>query len=158
MGEIVLTRIDDRLIHGQVMTAWVKKTHANQIIIVDDGVAKDMFLSEVMKASAPVGVDIKVSSCEESIEILEQIPSKNNKTIILSKSPEAILFLLENGIELPKVIIGGMGLNSERKTLYKNIAASEQEREQLKSIIQKGTKVSIHIVPSQNEVNIDKYI
>ena len=54
MGEIVLVRIDDRLIHGQVMTAWVKETGANQIIIVDDEVSKDLFMSEVMKASAPV--------------------------------------------------------------------------------------------------------
>ena len=43
MGEIVLARIDDRLIHGQVMTAWLQFTGGNHIVIVDDATAGDEF-------------------------------------------------------------------------------------------------------------------
>lgn len=48
MSKIVLSRIDDRLIHGQVMTAWVQHVGGNEIVIVDDKVAKDPFLSAVI--------------------------------------------------------------------------------------------------------------
>ncbi len=67
MSEIVLTRIDDRLIHGQVMTAWVKKTRANQILIVDEEVAKDDFMSEILKMSAPSGIDILVKGLMDAV-------------------------------------------------------------------------------------------
>ncbi|MBE6083621.1 MAG: PTS sugar transporter subunit IIB, partial [Tissierellaceae bacterium] len=56
MANIVLTRIDDRLIHGQVMTAWVKQTKATRIIIIDDVVAKDDFMKKVLTMAAPPGI------------------------------------------------------------------------------------------------------
>lgn len=158
MGEIVLTRIDDRLIHGQVMTAWVKEVNANEIVIVDDGVANDMFLSEVMKASAPSGIDIKVETLESGVEQLKEVSESGRRVIILAKNPGAILYLIENGVDLPKIILGGMGLNSDRKTLYKNIAVTDSEKEELKKIREKGTDLSIHVVPSQKAIELDKYL
>jgi len=53
MSNIALTRIDDRLIHGQVMTSWVKYTKANKIVIVDDGVANDPFMGDILKMAVP---------------------------------------------------------------------------------------------------------
>ena len=55
MKDIVWTRIDDRLIHGQVMTQWIQHCGANEVVIVDDGVAKDTFIQMVMKWYLTVG-------------------------------------------------------------------------------------------------------
>ena len=60
MKHIVWTRIDDRLIHGQVMTQWIQYTEANEVLIIDDGVAKDSFLQMVMKSSVPGKISLKV--------------------------------------------------------------------------------------------------
>lgn len=158
MGEIVLTRIDDRLIHGQVMTAWVKEKRADEIIIVDNGVSKDSFLSEVMKMSAPSGVNIKVESIETGAEELMKISDGESRVIVLVKSPATILELIEKGVDFKKVIVGGMGLNPQRKTLYKNIATSEEEKEQLTELIERGTETTIHIIPSEKEIKLDKYL
>src|SRR5699024_8244281 len=95
MSEIVLTRIDDRLIHGQVMTAWVKKTRANQILIIDDEVAKDEFMSEVLKMSAPSGIDIFVKRVDEAIIFIKEELAENARLIILVKGPAVIDSLLE---------------------------------------------------------------
>ena len=48
MQNLVLTRIDDRLIHGQVMTAWIKNKKADQVVIVDDGTANDEYMIEAV--------------------------------------------------------------------------------------------------------------
>ena len=53
MKNIVWTRIDDRLIHGQVMTQWIQHADANEVVIIDDGVAKDAFIQMIMKSSVP---------------------------------------------------------------------------------------------------------
>ena len=55
MRNVVLARVDDRLIHGEVVTAWTPTMRANRIIIVDDDVAKDEFNVRVVKALAPNG-------------------------------------------------------------------------------------------------------
>lgn len=158
MSEIVLTRIDDRLIHGQVMTAWVKKTRANQILIIDDEVAKDEFMREVLKMSAPNGIDIVVKGLMDAVEFLNQQEDKNNRLIILVKGPAVIEQLLENEIMIDKLIVGGMGAKAERRVLYKNISASEEERAIFKRMIDRKIPVVIHIIPDQKETDLSKYL
>lgn len=55
---IVLVRIDDRLIHGQVMTSWLNYTGANKIMVIDDGVAEDPFMKSVLKTCVPANVKL----------------------------------------------------------------------------------------------------
>ena len=86
MKNIVWTRIDDRLIHGQVMTQWIQYTEANEVLIIDDGVAKDSFLQMVMKSSVPGKISLKVLSVKDAIGYLNE-DGKNEKIIILVKTP-----------------------------------------------------------------------
>ncbi|GCF93829.1 PTS mannose transporter subunit IID [Enterococcus florum] len=158
MSEIVLTRIDDRLIHGQVMTAWVKKTRANQILIIDDEVAKDEFMREVLKMSAPKGIDIVVMGLEDAVAFLNEQGEANKRLIILVKGPAIIEKLLESGITINKLIVGGMGAKAERRVLYKNISASEEERAIFQRIIARNIPVAIHIIPDQKETDLSKYL
>lgn len=158
MSEIVLTRIDDRLIHGQVMTAWVKKTRANQILIIDDEVAKDEFMREVLKMSAPNGIDIVVKGLADAVAFLNQQGDNDKRLIILVKGPTVIEQLLENGIVIDKLVVGGMGAKAERRVLYKNISASEEERAVFKRMIDRKIPVVIHIIPDQKETDLSKYL
>lgn len=158
MSELVLTRIDDRLIHGQVMTAWVKKTRANQILIIDDAVAADEFMSEILKMSAPTGIEIVVTGLTDGVAFLKQQENEKKRIIILTKGPETILAMLEQEIPIKKLIVGGMGARSDRKVIYKNISASEAERDVFKKIIALGTIVTIHIIPDQKEIDLSKYL
>ncbi|MFQ7235056.1 MAG: PTS system mannose/fructose/N-acetylgalactosamine-transporter subunit IIB [Enterococcus hulanensis] len=158
MSEIVLTRIDDRLIHGQVMTAWVKKTRANQILIVDEEVAKDDFMSEILKMSAPSGIDILVKGLMDAVTFLKEQESENKRLIILVKAPVTIEELVENGITIDKLVVGGMGAKANRRVLYKNISASDEERMTFKKLIDQGIPVVIHIIPDQKETDLSKYL
>ncbi|HBT49502.1 MAG TPA: PTS mannose/fructose/sorbose transporter subunit IIB [Caldanaerobacter subterraneus] len=158
MMPIVLTRIDDRLIHGQVMTAWVKFTQANRIMIIDEGVAKDPFMVKVLKMAAPPGIKVDIYDVEQAVEVLKENDSTNEKIIILVKHPVVIETLLEKGIEIKKLNVGGMGAAPGRKALYKNISISKEEREIFQRILDKGTDIFIQIVPDEKEVDIKKFI
>lgn len=158
MSEIVLTRIDDRLIHGQVMTAWVKKTRANQILIIDEEVAKDDFMSEILKMSAPSGIDIVVTGLEDAVAFLKAQESEHKRLIILVKAPVTINALVEKGIAIDKLVVGGMGAKANRRVLYKNISASDEERATFKKLIDRGIPVVIHIIPDQKETDLSKYL
>ena len=158
MSEIVLTRIDDRLIHGQVMTAWVKKTRANQILIIDDEVAKDDFMSEILKMSAPAGIDIVVKGLEDAVTFLNEQETENKRLIILVKAPITFDVIVEKGIVIDKLVVGGMGAKANRRVLYKNISASDEERATFKKLIDRGIPVVIHIIPDQKEIDLSKYL
>ena len=72
MENLMLARIDDRLIHGQVMTAWMKVKPAKQIIVIDDKVAKDSFMIDVIELAAPVGVKVSVLTCDAAVAELKK--------------------------------------------------------------------------------------
>lgn len=158
MKNLVLVRIDDRLIHGQVVTAWVKQTDGNRIIIVDTPLTKDAFTQRVLKASAPSGIHIDVMTTENAIEELKKEFVKDEKIIVLVKTPEEIEGLLLGGVEMEKAILGGMGSKAGRKKFNRNVSASPEEIDCLSRIYKMGVPIYYQLVPSQAPVDIRKLI
>ena len=158
MLNVVFARIDDRLIHGQVMTAWLQFTRANRIVIVDDGVAKDKFIKSVLTMSIPPGIKLDICDVENGAKLLNGEPNGKDKIIVLAKHPNSIYGLLEKEVLLKTLNIGGMGANVGRKKLYKNISASPEELETYKKIMAKGIAVSIQIIPDDSETPLNKII
>lgn len=156
---IALTRIDDRLIHGQVATQWVKEVQANQIYIVDDETASDEFAAMICKGLAPLHTKVFVLSECEAAEVLKGIDENVNvRALIIVKEPGAILTMLNDGLKLKRIIVGGMGRRADRKTFFRSISVSEKEIEQFTEIIEKGVDLYCQIVPSDNAILVSKLI
>lgn len=153
MGEIVLARVDDRLIHGQVMTSWLNYTGANRIIIIDNETAADPFMSMIVTSVAPANIKTEVFNVEEGSKKLKDI-GDSDKIIVLAKTPSTYVELIEQGVEIPTMNIGGMGAKPGRKKLYKNISASEKEKNDLKKVVDKGIPVSIRIIAEDKAIDV----
>jgi PTS system mannose-specific IIB component len=158
MNEIVLARIDDRLIHGQIVTSWCKTTNANHIVIVDDNVRQDQFSQRLLKAAAPPGTKVDIFSQEEGAEKLKNEEGSQNRTILITKAPAAMEFLIDRGIDLRRIVLGGIGAKAGRSQLNKNVSASPEEIESLKRMMQKGIEIIYQLVPAENPVNIKRFI
>lgn len=157
MRNIVFTRIDDRLIHGQVMTAWVHETKANEIVIIDNEVAQDDFLKMIMTSSAPAGIKVLIMSDEEAITYLTQDPD-GNKLIVLAKSPKVIKTITDGGVKIERLNVGGMGSRKDRTQLYRNISASDEERACFKQLMSDGTSIYVQVIPEEKSTNIEQYL
>lgn len=157
MANIVLARIDDRLIHGQVMTAWLQYTGGNHIMIVDDQTAGDEFTKSIISMAVPYGIGLDIFSVEEGAERLKTIDS-SKRIIILAKTPHVFLSLIEKGAAIDEVVIGGMGASKARSKFYKNISATEEEKEIFRGIIQSGTKLRIQIIPDEKSVTVKELL
>lgn len=153
MSKIVLARVDDRLIHGQVMTAWLQFTEGNHIVIVDDATAKDDFLKSIMSMSVPQGIKLDVLSVADGPSFLNG-DHGNDKLLLLAKTPNTYLDLFEAGVAIKEVVIGGMGANPQRKKFYKNISASDDEKAIMQKLIDAGVNVKIQIVPSDGATDV----
>lgn len=158
MQQIVLTRIDDRLIHGQVMTSWLNFTGANKIMVIDDQTAADPFLKTVLKSAVPANVGLGLFDIDKAADRLLKGFKEGDKVIILVKFPKTILDLIERGVKFETLNIGGMGSRPERSKFYKNISASEDEKVYLKQIIDSGCKVGIQIIAENTVVDVEKLL
>ena len=156
MQNLVLTRIDDRLIHGQVMTAWIKNKKADQVVIVDDGTANDEHMIEVLEMAIPEEIAIGIFTKEEGVQFFEQ--GLDAPTILLVKGPEALNYLVDHGIAIDEVDVGGMGARSDRSVLYKNISTSPKENEAFSALLKKNVNVFIQVMPQDKPVSVQEYL
>lgn len=81
MKNVVLARVDDRLIHGEVVSVWTPSLNVNRIIVVDDEVAADKFNKRVIKALAPNGVKVNVYGTEKEQTFYREIPKIQMKEL-----------------------------------------------------------------------------
>lgn len=152
---LVFFRVDDRLIHGQVITGWSKSYSADAIYVVDDKVANDDFLKQVITMAAPPNVKVKVYTVEKAITKLKK--EKDEKAIVLTKTPMQMKALLEAGIGVNEINIGGMGTAPGRKNVLRNIQISKEEVDLLRELESKyGIHIYFQIVPGDKRVELDK--
>ena len=156
MKNLVLTRIDDRLIHGQVMTAWIKNRKANQVVIVDDGVANDDYMIEVLEMAIPEEIAIGIFTKEEGVQFFSQ--GLDEPTILLAKGPGVLKYLVDHGIDIEEIDVGGMGAREDRSVLYKNISTSPSENEEFEELLKKNVNVYIQVMPQNKPVSISEYL
>jgi PTS system mannose-specific IIB component len=156
---LTLVRVDDRLIHGQVVAIWLKALNAKRIVIVDDRTARDEFLREVITFAVPAGVAVEILDLAEGTERVRQLVDDPEPVFVLMRSPVTALRLREASVEFPLLNVGGIGAGPGRKPIYRNISASPEELTAMRTIESMGTTVELRIVQSDRPVafkSVDK--
>ena len=104
----VLARIDSRLLHGQVATAWTKTVKPTRIIVVSDGVAKDELRKNLIEQAAPPGVKANVVPVDKMIQVAKDPRFGNTKAMLLFETPQDALRAIEGGVDVKELNIGSM--------------------------------------------------
>ncbi|MBQ9328839.1 MAG: PTS sugar transporter subunit IIB [Solobacterium sp.] len=151
--KVNLARVDERLIHGQVMTAWVKKFWIKKIIMVDDELASDDFMKEVLALSAPSGVKVEVKSVGESLESIESSKDEDS-TLLLFKEVKYAYELYKLGYDLKELNIGNVGSSPVRKAITTQVYMSEEEKRMCRELNENGVYVYIQKLPQDSRVDV----
>ncbi|HEY3983404.1 PTS system mannose/fructose/N-acetylgalactosamine-transporter subunit IIB [Cedecea sp.] len=150
---INLARIDDRLIHGQVITTWVKNHDIEQILIVNDKVANDTVQQSVISMSAPPELKVQVFGVQKFIDILKKTEIKRRTMLLFTNSVD-VNALVENGLDINKLNVGGMRMHEGRKSLSRAVAVTPEEEQAFKSLISRNIAVEIQMVPKDTIVEL----
>lgn len=151
---IELVRIDDRLIHGQVVMAWSKAVAVKRMVVIDDKVATDVIRKMLLETVAPPGVKVSVFTVSEGIQTLQNKKFGNEKLLLLCTNPMTIMSLIEGGIEINKVNIGGMSFSQGKTQVTKAVSVDEDDRNAFKRLHEHGVVLEIQILPNDTPVDI----
>lgn len=154
MRNIVLARIDDRLIHGQIVTSWCKSNRAQVILIADDKLTQDNFTQRLLRAAAPPDIRVEIKTVEEAANYLLEEDPKQERIILLTKIPQTMRDLITRNVQITSINLGGMGAKAGRSRLNKNISASPEEVECLKELMQKGIDIYYQLIPADHATNL----
>lgn len=154
---IVFSRIDDKLVHGQVATTWIRVSGANRIYVVDDMTAKDQFITRLYKATAPQGTKIDVWDLDTGIQKVKLVEEHEQiKGFILCRGPLEFLAMAKAGINFKELCVGNMAPSGDRIQLQSgiNTFANEEERDALRQLVELGVNVYLHIIPDRPKIPI----
>ncbi len=154
---IVFSRIDDKLVHGQVATTWIRVAGANRIYVVDDITAKDEFITRLFKGISPQGTKLEVWDLEtgcSKVKLVEE--HKQIKGFILCKSPLEFLAMAKAGVNFKELCVGNMAPRDDRKQLQPgfNSFANRAEREAYRELVKMGVNVYLNLIPDKAKIPI----
>ncbi len=156
--KINLARVDTRLLHGQVATAWTPASKADRIIVASDEVAQDDLRKQLIKQAAPGGVKANVVPISKLIEASKDPRFGNTHALILFQTPQDALRAVEGGVEINELNVGSMA-HSTGKTMVNNVLSMDKEDvatfEKLRDL---GVTFDVRKVPNDSKKNLFELI
>ncbi|MFK4567528.1 mannose/fructose/sorbose PTS transporter subunit IIA [Enterococcus sp. UD-01] len=156
--KFVLTRIDSRLLHGQVATAWTKSVLPNRIIVVSDAVAKDDLRKKLIEQAAPPGVKANVIPISKMIEISKDPRFGNTKALLLFENPEDVVKVKEAGVDIQEVNVGSMAHSVGKVVVSKVLSMGQEDVESFEKLADMGVKFDVRKVPNDSKANMDEIL
>lgn len=155
---IALTRVDFRLIHGQVITRWLTQCQINEILTIDTALSKDEFMQEVFKMAAPKGVKIRIVSVDEAVQAQQNGELDNNRVMVLLKSVQELENVVNAGFEFKEVQIGGLGGGPGRKAVNNAITLDQTDADILLGLEKKGINIYFQTTPDYPSETLQKAV
>lgn len=152
---IVMLRIDNRLVHGQVGVTWTTSLQANLLVVVDDEAASSPIQQQLMSMTAEnAGVGIRFFSLEKTIEVIHKA-SPQQRIFMVCKTPQIVRQLLDGGVPIKQVNVGNMHFSDGKTALTNKVYVDQKDLEDLKYIQEKGTTVFVQDTPGDPKKMID---
>ena len=148
---VVHVRMDNRLIHGQILVSWNSALKLDHIIVCNDLVANDPLQVAVLKAVAPSGAKVSIMTVKDTADYCLNPNSQNEKIFILAKFPEDGWGLVENGLNLPVLNLGNQAYVRNSKKVSNTVFLTETGVKALKKIHEAGIKITCRMMPSSPE-------
>ncbi|NMC29630.1 MAG: PTS sugar transporter subunit IIB [Pelolinea sp.] len=145
---ISLIRIDDRLIHGQVTTAWLRVYPADEIIISNEKIANDPMYKAIFSVAQIPGKQILLLCPSDTVKRITEI-KPDCKYLIITPTPVDIVTLMDKGLQIDKINIGGLQNRPGTTRLAKVVYAKEDEIVAFKELHTRGVEMEVQMVPTE---------
>lgn len=153
---IVWTRIDERLLHGQIRITWGKHCGANLILVANDDAADGpnaAFMQAGMKASAGGEYAVRFFSIAKTIEVIHKASDKQ-KIFILCNNPTDIARLVEGGVPITHCNVGNMHFHEGKRQICKTVSVDSKDLDAFERIVARGVTCTIQNTPDQSAVSV----
>ena len=154
---IVLVRVDDRLIHGQVVVGWVRALGAARIVLVDDGVAENEWERELYTLSVPPGLAVEFATVEQAVGQFADWIAAPERTILLVGDVDTIVRLCHRSGEIKQVNVGGLHDATARSQRLEYVYLSDEEAAELRKLNENGVEVTAQDVPTARPVPLGEF-
>lgn len=155
MINIKLTRIDNRLVHGQVATQWCGSIGANLILVANDEVASNKLRQGLMDMAAPSYAQTRYWTIEKTINTIHKASPKQ-MIFIVCENPQDVVRLVEGGVPIKKVNIGNMHMAEGKRQVAQVVCVNDEDVAAFKRLRELGVELEIRKVPTEAAEDAEK--
>ncbi|HEY5086547.1 MAG TPA: PTS sugar transporter subunit IIB [Gemmatimonadaceae bacterium] len=153
---IALYRIDDRLIHGQVVVGWGQPLDLGFIVLVDDVVAESDWEQELYRLGVPPSMDVYFTSTADAAREITKYAFDRRTGMVLTGTVEAMLTLARTAaLPITSVNVGGIHHREDRTQKMRYVFLNKSEEEGLRQMAELGIVVTAQDVPSASSRSLD---
>lgn len=150
---LVLVRIDDRLIHGQVVLGWAKALKPDRIVVASDRVAKSGWERKFYTSSVPSHIRVSFLELEETARQLLNNLFMNESVLILFETVQDVHAVVEKGVTFEDVNVGGLHFREGAVELLPYVFLTEDDRVCLRELVKRGVTLTAQDIPG-NEARV----
>ena len=151
---IALLRVDDRLVHGQVVEGWLPSLKADLVVVASDAAAADEVQAALMKMAMPPAVGLLVLGVAAAAEALASPKMAARRALVLVPGPKEALALLEKGVVVDRVNVGGLHFTIGKVQLGRALFLDEKDKDALREIAARGVRLEGRPLPSDPEEDL----
>lgn len=156
---IVLYRVDERLIHGQVVVGWGGQLEPDRIVVVDDPLAESPWEQELYAVGVPGGVVAEFVSVDTATRRLPAWQQSSERVILLTRDIASMARLAAAGSMVgAHVNIGGVHHAPGRTRILRYVFLGDAEREALRGLAATGVQVEAQDVPGARRVELEELV
>lgn len=145
---ILMTRIDNRLVHGQVGVTWTNSLGANLLLVANDLAAEDKTQQNLMDMVVADGVQTRYFTLQKTIDVIHKAAS-HQKIFIVCKTPQDVLTLVKGGVPIKFVNVGNMHFSEGKKQVHKTVSVDDADIAAFKALLDLGIPCEVRRVPDE---------
>lgn len=146
MSAVILARIDNRLIHGQIIETWLPHTRASVVIVANDELAVDDLQQEIMSLAIPQTVESLFVSVDRIAGVIGDLTGSS--VIVLFSSCSDAKRAFETGFGFDVLNIGNVHYSPGKRQISPSVALSDEDESCLKHLLRKGVELDFRCVPN----------
>lgn len=154
---ILLARVDDRLIHGQVTVGWSRFLDIEKIVVVSDELAADEMQRSFLMMAVPETTDFDLDTVEHVAEKLKNPAYSEKRTLLLAAAPgEYRRLILDHHVDLKEINIGGQRYAAGVHKVCDGVLLTEDAYQDLIALHDAGISVEVRMIPSHDKKDFFK--
>lgn len=151
---VELFRVDERLIHGQVVVGWGRAYGVRRIVVVDDELADEPMEQEIYRTGLPEDVTADFWSVATAVERLPALMESDERAFVLAEDLATMWRLAVEGVPIARLNVGGIHAGPDRRRILPYVCLSADEEQRVRDLEAAGVAVTARDVPGAPEIRL----
>jgi N-acetylgalactosamine PTS system EIIB component len=151
---VLLVRVDDRFIHGQILESWIPHLRAQNVVVVNDELARDHFQKTIMSMAIPERISLRIVPVEAATALTDDPDLDDKRTLVIVSTIRDAYDLFMKGFVYMKLNIGNNKGSEKAKQISYSVWIDEDDLDMLKELMDRGVEVSLQSVPRERNIDM----